>query len=98
MCIISVNLSGVYDGPAAFQFSFQGVTFIPCPAGDHNLLENIAVLTAFVNGYAGDTAAANDQCFSHKSPPLPGIRIYDPLCSARTDFLVSFYQIAQLIC
>ncbi|MPM46852.1 hypothetical protein SDC9_93559 [bioreactor metagenome] len=67
---VRVHLGGVNFGLAAVQLGLNGVALGLCAAGNHNFLENIAVLAAFVNGDAGHAAAADNQCLSHGLLPL----------------------------
>ena len=60
--LVGVDLGGGdHGGGAAVELSLEGIAFGFGAAGDAELGENSAVLTAFLNGDLGDTAAADDQ-------------------------------------
>ena len=52
------------------QFLLQRVALRFRAAGNTDLRKYIAVLTAFMNGYTGNTAAADDQTLSHSYTSL----------------------------
>src|SRR5699024_9679939 len=69
--VIGVYLGGGDFGLAAGKFLRQRVAFGFSPAGDADFFKDVAVLTAFVDGYTGYAAAADDECFSHNTFSFP---------------------------
>ena len=59
--VVGIHLLGVnFCFGGAFQLSLQVVAFRFGAAGNDDFLKNVAVLAAFVDGNAGDAAAADD--------------------------------------
>ena len=66
--LVGVHLLSVNLGlGGTLQFFLQLIALALGAAGDDDLIKNLAVLAALMNGYAGHAAAADDHAFSHGS-------------------------------
>ena len=64
--VVRIHLGGADLGCGrAVQLLLNRVALALGAGRDHNFLENVAVLAALVDNYAGYTAAADNQCSSH---------------------------------